>query len=434
MWPLLSAAALVALVLLHLWWRRQFLAAQEFAQQELSKLAAQQNQMAAQALAEKEALFNSMVEGVLVLDRNGRVRLANRALGTLFSVPSDIVGKTLLEALRIHELAAVASRVAAERQVPAFEITLPGIEQRIFEVSAAAVLNEKGEQEGAILVFHDLTRIKKLENTRQEFVANVSHELRTPLSLIKGYVETLIDGAKDKPDVAERFLRTIERNADRLSLLIEDLLTISRLESGKTILNFTRLDLHAAVDRAMEDLAPHARQKAVRLINAVPAGIGARADANRIQQVLSNLLDNAIKYGRVEGTVEVSARIAEDGRVEVAVRDDGPGIPPEALGRIFERFFRVDKARSREQGGTGLGLSIVKHIVTIAWRQGLGGQQAGPGQHLLFYSRISAAACGGSGPRPEIGQACPEAASGESRGAVPKIVTKLSPSCPLFDI
>lgn len=383
MWPFLCALALIALIVLHLWWRRQFLAAQEVSQQELSKLAAQQNQLATQALAEKEALFNSMVEGVLVLDRNGRVRLANRALGTLFSLPPDIVGKTLLEALRVHDLAAVVGRLATVKQVPAVEITLPGIDQRIFEVSAAAVLNDRGEQEGAILVFHDLTRIKKLENTRQEFVANVSHELRTPLSLIKGYVETLIDGAVEKPDVAQRFLRTIERNADRLTLLIEDLLTISRLESGKTVLNFTRLDLRAAVDRTIEDLAPRARQKAVRLLNVVPVGLSARADANRIQQVLSNLLDNAIKYGRVEGTVEISARLAEDGRVEVAVRDDGPGIPPEALGRIFERFFRVDKARSREQGGTGLGLSIVKHIV-----QSHGGKAwaaSKPGQGSIFF-------------------------------------------------
>jgi two-component system, OmpR family, phosphate regulon sensor histidine kinase PhoR len=362
-WPFLTLAAIVGWILNHRWWQKRFTDAQEASRKEIAQAAARQQQAAAVALAEKEALFNSMIEGVLVLGQNGRVSMANRALGNLFSISQDIVGKSILEVLRIHELAPLLNRVAKERQVLAFEITLAGIEQRVFEVNASAVLSRNGEQEGTILVFHDLTRIKRLQNTRQEFVANVSHELRTPLSLIKGYIETLLDGAKDKPEVAERFLRTIDRNANRLSLLIEDLLTISQLESGKTVLNFARVDLHQAVDRALEDFFPSARDKRVKLTNAVPPQLAARADANRLHQILGNLLDNAIKYGRADGTVSVAAKLAEDGKIEVSVADDGPGIPPDSLERIFERFYRVDKARSREQGGTGLGLSIVKHIV-----------------------------------------------------------------------
>ena len=362
-WPFLTLAAIVGWILNHRWWQKRFTDAQEASRKEIAQAAARQQQAAAVALAEKEALFNSMIEGVLVLGQNGRVSMANRALGNLFSISQDIVGKSILEVLRIHELAPLVNRVAKERQVLAFEITLAGIEQRVFEVNASAVFSRNGEQEGTILVFHDLTRIKRLQNTRQEFVANVSHELRTPLSLIKGYIETLLDGAKDKPEVAERFLRTIDRNANRLSLLIEDLLTISQLESGKTVLNFARVDLHQAVDRALEDFFPSARDKRVKLTNAVPPQLAARADANRLHQILGNLLDNAIKYGRADGTVSIAAKLAEDGKIEVSVADDGPGIPPDSLERIFERFYRVDKARSREQGGTGLGLSIVKHIV-----------------------------------------------------------------------
>jgi two-component system phosphate regulon sensor histidine kinase PhoR len=193
-------------------------------------------------------------------------------------------------------------------------------------------------------------------------VANVSHELRTPLSHIKGYVETLLSGAKDDPQVSVRFLQTIERNAERLKLLIEDLLTISELESGRVQLNLQTLALRSVVEKVLEDFKARAAAKSVTLVGEVPE-LQVRADFGRLEQVISNLLDNAIKYGRSCGQVRVGARAVEGDKVEVFVQDDGPGLPPEALERVFERFYRVDKARSREQGGTGLGLSIVKHIV-----------------------------------------------------------------------
>jgi two-component system phosphate regulon sensor histidine kinase PhoR len=207
-----------------------------------------------------------------------------------------------------------------------------------------------------------LTQLKQLERTREEFVANVSHELRTPLSLIKGYVETLLDGARDNPEVAERFLKIIERNTQRLDLLIQDLLTISALESGRLKLNLQLLELHPLADKVLADLHAKAENKNVSLVNELPE-FATNADVNRLDQVFANLVDNAIKYGHAEGRVTVGGKKLDDGWLEIFVQDDGPGIPAESLDRVFERFYRVDKARSRDQGGTGLGLSIVKHIV-----------------------------------------------------------------------
>ena len=365
MWPTLTALALLALVSLHWWWRRRFVRAQHGLKNlhaEIGLLKEQHQQHLLQVHAQEEALFNSMVEGLLLLDAKGRIQLANRAFQDLFGLPGDVRGKTIMEALRLHELAALLERLRSEGQVLGEELRLPGIHERWIEVNAVALSNRGEHLPRAIIVFHDLTRIKKLERTREEFVANVSHELRTPLSMIKGYVETLLGGAKDNPEVATKFLQTVDRNAERLKLLVEDLLTISELESGRLQLNLQRVSLPGLVDKVFTDFRSRADARKVTLLNQAPA-LSMRADGGRLEQVLCNLVDNAIKYGRVEGTVTVGARAVDGERVEIFVRDDGPGIPSEAINRVFERFYRVDKARSREQGGTGLGLSIVKHIV-----------------------------------------------------------------------
>jgi two-component system phosphate regulon sensor histidine kinase PhoR len=193
-------------------------------------------------------------------------------------------------------------------------------------------------------------------------VANVSHELRTPLSLIKGFAETLLDGALGDPQQAARFLQKIDKHSDRLLFLIEDLLVISRLESGQVSLNVQPVDLRDLAQRVLDDLGARAAARKTSLENKIPSQTIVWADGNRLQQVLFNLADNAIKYGKTEGCVTVGARDTGD-TMEVFVADDGPGIPADAIGRVFERFYRVDRARSRESGGTGLGLSIVKHIV-----------------------------------------------------------------------
>ena len=358
-WPIISLAALTGL---HLWWRAKFKAQAERRAAEIEASQRKQQQTSLDAQAQQKVLFDSMLEGLLLLDRNRKIYLVNRAFKNLFGLKTELRGKTIVEALRLHELDELIQRVEAEQQVLDYEIKLPDLNERWLQVNAAVITNSTGERDGTILVFRDLTRLKQLERTREEFVANVSHELRTPLSLIKGYVETLLDGARDNPEVAERFLKIIERNANRLDLLIQDLLTISALESEQIKLSLQSVNLHSLAEKVLTDLNAKAENKNVQLVNELPE-LTANGDVNRLDQVLANLVDNAIKYGSANGSVRVGGKELPDGKLEIFVRDDGPGIPPESLDRVFERFYRVDKARSRDQGGTGLGLSIVKHIV-----------------------------------------------------------------------
>lgn len=387
-WPILTVTALVALVAVHFRWRQKCLLVREASRLEITALKQEHQRESAQIQTRQTALFDSMIEGLLLLDEHGKIQLANRAFANLFGITTDIRGKTLLEVLRQHELTDLLTRVAAEKQVDGYALRLGGLHERSLQVNAAALADHTGEPSGAILVFHDLTRLQQLERTREEFVANVSHELRTPLSLIRGYVETLLDGAKDNPEVATKFLETIHRNSGRLQFLIEDLLTISELESGRLKMNLQPLPLRPLAEKILEDFKPQAAIRRVTVTNELPDLI-ASADADRLQQLLGNLIGNAIKYGRPEGRVILTGRKTDDGWIELCVQDDGPGIPAESLDRVFERFYRVDKARSREQGGTGLGLSIVKHIV-----QGHGGKvwvKSEPGHGAAFFFTLPAA-------------------------------------------
>jgi len=368
LWPLLTLILLAGALGLHLWWRARYLRAQGESARALRKLQEEQTQASRQDQTQQAALFDSMAEGFLLLDEDGRVQLANRAFLKLFQVTTDIRSRTIMEALRLHELTELVEALGIHKQVLSSELKVSRPNERWLQVSGSAIFDSAGGRHGTILVFHELTRLKQLERARQEFVANVSHELRTPLSLIKGYVETLLDGAKDNPDVAAKFLLTIDRNAERLKLLIEDLLTISELESGRVKLNLQSVALRSLTDKVLADFKSRASTKQMKLFNQVP-DLRVHGDADRLEQVLCNLVDNAIKYGRSEGTVLIGACPVNGGQIEVSVKDDGPGIPPDSLERVFERFYRVDKARSRDQGGTGLGLSIVKHIV-----QGHGGR------------------------------------------------------------
>ena len=384
LWPIILLASLTGL---HLWWRAKFKAQREQRAAEIDAAQRQQRQTSLDAKAQQQVLFNSMLEGLLLLDRNRKIYLVNRAFKNLFGLKTELRGKTIVEALRLHELDELILRVEAEQQVLDYEIKLPDLNERWLQVNAAVITNAAGERDGTILVFRDLTRLKQLERTREEFVANVSHELRTPLSLIKGYVETLLDGARDNPEVAERFLKIIDRNAQRLDLLIQDLLTISALESGRIKLNVQPVNLGALVGKVFTDLHSKADNKNVELVNELPE-LTVNADANRLDQVFANLVDNAIKYGRANGSVRVGSKMLDDGTLEVFVRDDGPGIPAESLDRVFERSYRVDKARSRDQGGTGLGLSIVKHIVQA--HRGEVRVESGPGKGATFFFTLPA--------------------------------------------
>jgi len=393
MWPVFLIAAVLAASLLALWWfadrLRSIRNQLRDIQANLATAKETHRKELSQADAQQATLFNSMIEGVLLLDAKGRIRLANQAIESLFGIAADLRGKTLLEAFQMHELQELAQRTLVAGQVRGFEIDLPGFDARCLQANASLILDRDGRQQGMLIVFHDLTRLRQLENTRREFVANVSHELRTPLSLIKGYCETLLDGAKDDPAVATRFLSTIERHADRLTFLIEDLLVISRLESGSVALNIQRVELAPLVERSLDELTARVKAPTAVLDNRIPSELCVFADADRLQQVLYNLVDNAIKYGPPDVGVTITAEPHDDGMVEVCVRDNGPGIAPEHLERIFERFYRVDRARSREAGGTGLGLSIVKHII-----QSLKGEvwvTSEPGKGATFHLTLPVA-------------------------------------------
>jgi two-component system phosphate regulon sensor histidine kinase PhoR len=388
MWPYLTIVAVAAAIAVHFAWRQKFRRQQKQSLADIEDFQRRQQQTTTDAKAQQQVLFNSMLEGLLLLDRNRKIYLANRAFKNLFGIKTELRGKTVMEALRLHELAELVERAETRGQVFDHELKLPELSERWLQVNAAVITNSAGEREGTILVFHDLTRLKQLERTREEFVANVSHELRTPLSLIKGYVETLLDGASGNPEVAGRFLKIIERNTQRLDLLIQDLLTISALEAGRMKLSLQPVALRPIVEKTFSDLKPPADNKSITLVNQLPE-LTAAADASRLEQVFANLVDNAIKYGRAQGRVTVGGIKRDDGKLEIFVQDDGPGIPIEALERIFERFYRVDKARSREQGGTGLGLSIVKHIV-----QAHGGEvwvKSEPGKGAAFFFTLPGA-------------------------------------------
>src|SRR5581483_3493915 len=248
-WLVLFILALASAIGIHFRWRAQFQRQQIASRASLEDFQRKQQQTTVDAKAQQQVLFNSMLEGLLLLDRAKKIYLANRAFKNLFGIKGELRGKTIMEALRVHELADLVERVEGDGQVFDYELKLPELSERWLQVNAAAIFNSVGEREGTLLVFHDLTRLKQLERTREEFVANVSHELRTPLSLIKGYVETLLDGARNQPEVLERFLKIIERNTQRLDLLIQDLLTISALESGRMKLNLQNVELHPLVEK-----------------------------------------------------------------------------------------------------------------------------------------------------------------------------------------
>jgi two-component system phosphate regulon sensor histidine kinase PhoR len=386
MLPYLLILAACAALLLFQRWRmgrrhREELAAVRRESDEAARQ--RERQIEAQSQARLETLFNSMIEGVLLLDTEGRVQWVNNSLREGCGLADNIRGWTIMEAFRWHELAALSERLPREKTISGVELDLQRVGRRSWQISAALVSGHPGGPAGRLFVFHDVTRLKELESIRKEFVGNVSHELRTPLSLIKGFAQTLLDGALNEPEQAVRFLQKIDKHSDRLLFLIEDLLAISRLESGQVALNLQEVSLRDVAQRVVDDLGALAAARHATLENRIPAALMVRADADRLPQVFFNLTENAIKYGRTQGRVILDAREAAGQKAEVSVSDDGPGIPREAIGRIFERFYRVDRARSRESGGTGLGLAIVKHIV-----QAHGGEawvKSEPGKGASFH-------------------------------------------------
>jgi two-component system phosphate regulon sensor histidine kinase PhoR len=318
--------------------------------------------------AQVAAILDSMVEGVIALDGRGRVLLMNPGARAIFGVggPGEaaVEGRPLLEVVRQKELlelvAAAPAGAGGERVQRELELGPPI--SRVLEAQAVP-LSLASEEGGTLVVVHDVTGVRRLERVRTEFVANVSHELRTPLTAIRGYLETLLDGALEERKHARRFLEIAHTHAARLGRLVDDLLQLSNIETGKVVLVPVPLELHEVATSALAIFEAEAARKGVALANRVPGDLAVRADRDRLSQILVNLVDNAVKFTPAGGQVTLdAARIAPDA-VEVRVADTGIGIPSTDLPRLTERFYRVDKARSRELGGTGLGLAIVKHLV-----------------------------------------------------------------------
>jgi two-component system phosphate regulon sensor histidine kinase PhoR len=334
--------------------------------------------------ADLSAILAGMTEGVLVARPDSRIRLTNQALRRQFGLSEEAIGKTVLEAFRNVPLQDLVNDAIHQGDVSARELTFLTPNERAYELSATRLQDGDDLVTGVIVVFHDITRMRQFENTRKEFVANVSHELRTPLSIIKGYVETLLDEQPPDEQTTRQFLQTIQRHSHRLEALIADLLSISAMESQQARLNFEPVSMLAAAQSVLDELARQAEEKSITVSLNFPEPLPAvRADAQRLHQVLFNLLDNAIKYAHPGGHVTILAT-EKDGLIETAVTDDGPGIAQEHLPHVFERFYRVDKARSRELGGTGLGLSIVKHIVQSHGGRVWAESQIGSGSTFYF--------------------------------------------------
>lgn len=314
--------------------------------------------------AQREAILASMVEGVLAVDGSLRITFANASFARAVGAPNPIPARTpRVELVRHPELREVLTSVLGTGESVKRRMQVPAAD-RIFEVQAAPLAS--GTVRGAIAILHDITDLERLERIRRDFVANVSHELRTPLTAIRGYAETLLEGALEDQENNRRFLEIIKAHSIRLNNISSDLLTLSDLESGKSRPEPEPVSVRGAVESARRTVESEARLRGVSVVCGRIEEAQVLGDRLQIEQALVNLLDNAVKFNRPSGEVLIEVTRAGDDRIKITLMDTGIGIPHDELPRIFERFYRVDKARSREVGGTGLGLSIVKHIVERA--------------------------------------------------------------------
>ncbi len=335
---------------------------------------------------ELEGLLAAMNEGVIVVDRDERVVRINRAAGALFGVrPEDVQGRSIQEVIRNSDLQRFVSSLLVQDAPAEAEVEIHTGETRYLRASGT-FLHEQG-QRAMLIVLNDVTRLRQLENIRREFVSNVSHELKTPITSIKGFVETLIGGAKNDPADLDRFLAIILKHADRLNSIIEDILDLSRIEQEgeRREVQLERRRLRAVLGAAVQACRLKAEARRVTVDMDCPEGLDARLNDHLLEMAVANLLDNAIKYSPEGGRVELAASEDSSG-VTIRVSDHGPGIEKQHLSRLFERFYRVDKARSRTLGGTGLGLSIVKHIAQV--HQGGVDVESTPGRGSTFCIRL----------------------------------------------
>ena len=350
-------------------------------------------------------ILETMAEGVLFTDRTGRIVLANASLRMMVGSSGQVVGKEPIEAIRNNELAEIIETVGRTESPATGEVELIGILPRRVLVRAAP-LTVSGN-EGVVVVLSDVTELRRLETLRRDFVANVSHELRTPIAAIRAAAETLEGGAVDDPQAARDFIGMIGRHAERLHQLVEDLLELSRIEAQKLDLQATPVDARELIDHMIGLYALSAGRKEVALIGgSCPSDLVLSTDRRALEQILSNLIDNAIKYASRGAKVTLSAA-ERDGEVRIAVADTGPGIAARHLPRLFERFYRVDRGRSRDVGGTGLGLSIVKHLT-----EALGGHvtvESLPGVGSTFTVHFPLKLAGSTPALPDESRSSPDA-------------------------
>ncbi len=314
-------------------------------------------------------ILGAMRDGLAVVDGKGRLRLMNAVSRHLFGITDDGLGRNVIETFRDPLVAEMVTRTLQTGASTSHSINVRGGGSggdRRLAVTSLAIQQEDGGTHGAIVLFQDVTQLQQLEQVRKDFVSNVSHELRTPLSIFRGYLETLID----EPDLAraerERILRVLEKHSTRLHSLVDDLLSLARLEAPDPGLNFVSLSLDGLLQNIVKDWEKKVSAKELRLVHISDADLPpVSADEARLEEIIYNLLDNAVKYSSAGGQVTLRASRVDEHNVAISVTDEGTGIAAADLPRIFERFYRADKARSREMGGTGLGLSIVKHIVQL---------------------------------------------------------------------
>lgn len=371
--------------------------------EELGSLARTMNQMAAQLDArmkevaaqgnEQRAVLFNMVEGVMAFDIAQRVLHVNPAACRLLGLNSAAVrGRHLLETVRNIELQEFITALAQTAESLEREIVLRDQGERVIQLHGVALKDGEGKGIGALVVMHDITRLKRLESLRRDFVANASHELKTPITALKGGLETLLDGALENPVEARHFLEMMARQTNRLELLVSDLLILSCLEheAEREGIELSPDSIHDVLARAVQTYTARAEAKGILLVMDCPGTLAAPVNAVLLEQAVGNLLDNAIKYSPEETRVSVTALSREPDGIEIRVSDQGPGIDKRHQDRIFERFYRVDQARSRAMGGTGLGLAIVKHIILA--HHGRVAIESQPGQGSTFSLFIPASA------------------------------------------
>ena len=311
-----------------------------------------------------EAILRNLSDGLMLVDTKGRILLCNEAVRKLFAIETEIEGSTVAETLRNAELMEVIGEVIREEGPVSREISVAYPRELFLMITSTPFYAHSAKEKlsGVVITLHDITRLKHLEEMRKDFVANVSHEIKTPITAIKGFAETLLDGAIDDRENARKFLETIKNHSERLNSLVSDLLTLSRIEMGDIDLHKHNININTIIDTVFTTLRDKAEARGLLLKKALPPEpFGISADRDKLIQILLNLVDNGIKFTD-EGGVTVGME-QDGGHTILFVEDTGTGIPKKHLPRLGERFYRVDKARSRELGGTGLGLAIVKHLV-----------------------------------------------------------------------